>query len=71
MSTDRAAGNPLEPLLQRAELAARTERPSVPSVHAGVALSDWLVLSGDDSSTGDRGRWIASDTVVDCAHDAR
>jgi len=71
MNTDRAAATPLEPVLQRAELAARTERPSAPSVHAGVAHSDWLVLSGDDSSTGDRGRWIASDTHVDCEYESR
>jgi hypothetical protein len=71
MTAEHAGSNPLEPVLERAELAARTERPAAPDLHAGVAHTDWLVLSGDDSTTGDRGRWIASNTAVDCAHEAR
>jgi hypothetical protein len=71
MTNDTARTNPLEPVLQRAERAARTERPELPDLHAGVAHSDWLVLSGDDSTTGDRGRWIASDLAIDCEQDAR
>jgi hypothetical protein len=71
MTADSAGSNPLGPVLRRAERAARTERPALPDVHAGVAHSDWLLLSGDDSSTGDRGRWIASDAAIDCEQEAR
>jgi hypothetical protein len=56
---------PLAPIVERASRAADAERPHAPAVHAGVAAGDWLVLSGDDTRSGDRGRWIASDTTVD------
>jgi hypothetical protein len=68
-STDRGA-NPLAPIMERAELAAMTERPQTPAVQVAIAEGR-LLFTGDDANSGDRGRWIASDTHVDCEYESR
>jgi len=65
MEPDDPASPSLDRLLDRATEAAAEEQLGDAPVQVGVANDDWLVMSGDDTATGDRGRWIASDTYVD------
>jgi len=60
----------LLPILQRASRAAAAECAETPTVHAGVASDDWLVMSADTTESGDRGQWMASDVTVDLASNA-
>jgi len=58
----------LVPVIQRADQAAESEDFRAPSVHAGVARDDWLVLAS--GQTGENGQWLASDLVVDVEQEA-